>query len=139
MPPEPAATTLPANIAAMSWLLALTPLFLVFEIWQLVLCERYLGTKQLAAGRDPRTLPMTEQLAFRWAALLFVYWIWIGLVLGGPAGRIQALCLFLVSLGGFILRSNSPLKWVLVILTFEGAVRIGMLVSLGGVFLRRLH
>ena len=123
----------------MLWLLALTPIFLVFEVWQLVLCERYLGIKQLAAGHDPRSLPMTERLAFSWAAFLFVYWIWIGLVLGGPIGRIQALCLFLVSLGGFVLRRNCPLKWVLVILTFEGAVRIGMLVSMGGVFWRRLQ
>lgn len=123
----------------MFWLLALAPIFLVLEIWQLVLCERYLGVKQLASGLDPRSLPMTERLAFLWAALLFVYWIWIGLVLGGPTGRIQALCLFLVSLGGFVLRRNSPLKWVLVILTFEGAVRIGMLVSLGGEFWRHLH
>lgn len=123
----------------MLWLLALAPVFLVLEVWQLVLCERYLGVKQLAAGSDPRRLPMTEPLAFRWAALLFAYWIWMGLLLGGPFGRIQALCLFLVSLGGFVLRRNSPLKWVLVILTFEGAVRIGMLVSLGGVFLRNLR
>lgn len=123
----------------MLWLLALAPVFLVLEVWQLVLCERYLGVKQLAAGHDPRSLPMSERLAFRWAAMLFAYWIWMGLLLGGPLGRIQALCLFLVSLGGFALRRHAPLRWVLVILTFEGAVRIGMLVSLGGVFLRRLH
>ena len=123
----------------MYWLLVLAPLFLAFEVWQLVLCERYLGVKQLAAGHDPRNLPISERRAFLWTAALFLYWIWIGLILGGPNGRIQALCLFLVSLGGFTLRRNVPLKWVLVILTFEGAVRIGMLVSLGGVFWRHLR
>ena len=122
----------------MLWLLALAPLFLVFEIWQLVLCERYLGIRQLATGRDPRSLPMGERLAFTWTLLLFLYWIWIGLLLGGPAGRIQALALFIISLGGFLLRRNSPLRWILVILTFEGALRVGMLVSLIGAFWRRV-
>ena len=122
----------------MLWLLALAPLFLAFEIWQLVLCERYLGIRQLATGRDPRSLPMSERLAFTLTLLLFLYWIWIGLLLGGPAGRIQALALFIISLGGFLLRRNSPLRWILVILTFEGALRVGMLVSLIGAFWRRV-
>ena len=122
----------------MLWLLALAPLFLAFEIWQLVLCERYLGIRQLATGRDPRSLPMSERRAFTWTLLLFLYWIWIGLLLGGPAGRIQALALFIISLGGFLLRRNSPLRWILVILTFEGALRVGMLVSLVGTFWRRV-
>ena len=123
----------------MLWLLALAPLFLVFEIWQLVLCERYLGIRQLATGRDPRSLPMGERLAFTWTLLLFLYWIWIGLLLGSSVGRLQALALFLISLGGFLLRRNSPLRWILVILTFEGALRVGMLVSLLGTLWRRLH
>lgn len=123
----------------MHWLLFLTPAFLAFEIWQLVLCERYLGIKQLASGRDPRTTPMQERLAFSWTVGLFLYWIWIGLLLGNSTGRIQALCLFLISLGGFVLRRNAPLKWILVILTLEGAVRVGMLVSLGGVLWRSLR
>lgn len=123
----------------MLWLLTLAPLFLILEIWQLVQCERHLGIRQLATGRDPRSLPMSERRAFTWTLLLFLYWIWIGLLLGGSVGRLQALALFLISLGGFLLRRNSPLRWILVILTFEGALRVGMLVSLIGVFFRRLH
>ena len=123
----------------MLWLLTLAPLFLILEIWQLVQCERYLGIRQLATGRDPRSLPMGERRAFFWTLLLFLYWIWIGLLLGSSVGRLQALALFLISLGGFLLRRNSPLRWILVILTFEGALRVGMLVSLIGVFWRRLH
>ncbi len=123
----------------MLWLITLVPLFLVFEIWQLVLCERYLGVRQMATGQDPRTLPMGERLAFTWTLFLFLYWVWMGLLLGGSVGRLQALALFLISLGGFLLRRNSPMKWVLHILTFEGALRIGMLVSLAGVFWRRVH
>jgi hypothetical protein len=123
----------------MLWLLTLAPLFLILEIWQLVQCERYLGIRQLATGRDPRSLPMSERRAFTWTLLLFLYWVWIGLLLGSSVGRLQALALFLISLGGFLLRRNSPLRWILVILTFEGALRVGMLVSLIGVFWRRLH
>ena len=93
----------------MLWLLALAPLFLVFEICQLVLCERYLGIRQLATGRDPRTLPMGERLAFSWTFFLFLYWVWIGLLLGGSVGRIQALALFLISLGGFLLGASQLL------------------------------
>ena len=122
----------------MLWLLTLAPLFLILEIWQLVQCERYLGIRQLATGRDPRSLPMSERRAFTWTLLLFLYWIWIGLLLGCSIGRLQALALFLISLGGFLLRRNSPLRWILVILTFEGALRVGMLVSLIGAFWRRV-
>jgi hypothetical protein len=49
-------------------LLLLTPLFLVFEVWQLVLSERYLGVKQIARGVDPRTLGLSEMTASRCAA-----------------------------------------------------------------------
>ncbi len=122
----------------MSWFLAAAPLFIVLELVQLVACERLLGLKRLASGRDPRSTPVKEPVAALWTILLFVYWIWIGLVLGGPAGRLQAVALFLVSLGGFVLRRNLTLKWILVVLTFEGAIRIGMLVSLCGVFWRQL-
>lgn len=122
----------------MHWLLALAPAFLVLELVQLVACERLLGLKRLATGRDPRTTLIREPLAALWAILLFLYWVWIGLLLGGPSGRLQAIALFLVSLAGFQLRRNLPLKWTLVILTFEGAIRIGMLVSLTGSFWRQL-
>ena len=34
----------------------LAPLFLVFEVWQLVMSERYLGIKQIARGGNPREM-----------------------------------------------------------------------------------
>ena len=71
-------------------------------------------------------------------AALFAYWLWmLGLVLA-PFSRVHGLCLLAVSAVGFSLRRNSGLKWVLVILTFEGAVRVGLLVSLFGMAWRRL-
>lgn len=119
--------------------LYLLPLWIVFELWQLVIAERYIGVKQVRAGLDPRQMAMTERRAFVWSALLFGYWLWMGFVLGTGSGRVQSLCLIITSAIGFTLRRISPLKATIVILTFEGAIRLGMLLSLAGVVLRRLQ
>lgn len=119
-------------------LLLFAPLFLLFEFWQLVLSERYLGIKQIARGADPRSLGPGETTAFFWSALLIVYWLWMVLLLLSPLARIHALGLMAVTAIGFSLRRGSPLKWVLVILTFEGAVRVGLLLSLCVMAWRRL-
>ena len=107
------------------------PLFLVFEVWQLVLSERYLGIKQIARGADPRTLGLAEMTALVWSAVLFAYWLWMLLLLAVPAMRMLGSALLLVSMIGFSLRRGVRLKWVLVILTFEGALRVTLLFALG--------
>lgn len=111
-------------------LILATPLFVVFEVWQLVLSERYLGVKQIARGADPRRLGLAEITAFGWTMGLFVYWLWMVLLLFDRFGRIHGLSLIVVSLIGYSLRRGGGLKWALVILTFEGAIRIGLLLSL---------
>jgi len=108
-------------------LVLLAPIFFVFEIWQLVISERYLGIKQIVRGADPRELGLGELTAFFWTAGLVCYWLWMLALLLQPAGRAEAACLIAVTLLGFSLRRNCTLKWVLVILTFEGALRLGML------------
>ena len=123
----------------MTTLILITPLFLIFEVWQLVLSERYLGIKQIARGADPRTLGLGELRAFAWCATIIVYWIWMLLLLATPLGRVHGLSLLGVTAVGFSLRRGSPLKWVLVILTFEGAVRVGLLLSLCAMVWRRLQ
>ena len=65
----------------MPTVLLLAPLFLLFELWQLVLGERYLGVKQIARGIDPRTLGLGEMTAFCWSAMLILQWIWMLLLL----------------------------------------------------------
>lgn len=110
----------------------LAPLFLLFEVWQLFISERYLGIKQIARGSDPRELGMSEITAFAWSMSLFVYWAWMMLLLFQPAGRVHGAALIAISLLGFAIRRGAPLKWVLVILTLEGAVRVGLLFSLCG-------
>lgn len=124
--------------SAVSILLLFAPLFLLFEFWQLVLSERYLGIKQIARGADPRSLGPGEPTAFFWSTLLIAYWLWMVLLLLSPLARMHALGLMAVTAIGFSLRRGSPLKWVLVILTFEGAVRVGLLLSLCVMAWRRL-
>ena len=119
-------------------LILLAPLFLVFEVWQLVLSERYLGIKQIARNGDPRELGLSEFTAFFWSMTIFCYWAWMLALLLVPFARVHALCFLAGSIAGFSFRRNTGLKWVLVILTFEGAVRVGLLVSLLAMTWRRL-
>ena len=121
----------------MTLLLLAAPCFLAFEVWQLVISERYLGIKQIARNGDPRMLGLSELIAFCWSAALFAYGLWMVLLLFAPFSRVHALCLLAVSGTGYSLRRNSGIKWVLVILTFEGAVRVGLLVSLVALAWRR--
>lgn len=113
-----------------SLLLYLAPLCLFFEVWQLVIAERLLGIKQIERGVDPRDRGPGELLSFIWGGGIVLYWVWMILMLIPKDGRIQIVCMLIVSLAGYSLRRNSGLKWILVILTIEGAVRIGMIISL---------
>jgi hypothetical protein len=119
-------------------LLLLAPFFLLFEVWQLVLSERYLGIKQIARGADPRTLGLREATAAFWSITLIAYWLWMLSLLFSPLSRVHGLGLLGVTTLGFTLRRGSPLKGVLVILTFEGAIRLGLLLSLCVMAWRRL-
>ena len=126
------------SCGAVLTLLLAAPFFLVFEVWQLVLSERYLGIKQIARGADPRALGLGEGTAFFWSVTLILYWVWMLALLLAPVGRAQAAALLLVSMIGFSLRRGARFKWVLVILTFEGAIRIGFLLTLCGFVWRKL-
>lgn len=119
-------------------LVLLAPLFLVFEVWQLFLGERYLGIKQIARGADPRELGLGEVTACIWSLSLIAYWLWMVALLFVSLGRVHGLALLVVTTAGFSLRRGSPLKWILVILTFEGAIRVGLLFSLCAMVWRRL-
>jgi hypothetical protein len=126
------------SLACVLTLLMFAPLFLAFEVWQLVLSERYLGIKQIARGADPRSLGLGEVTAFFWSIILVGYWFWMMLLLAIPMARVQGIGLLTVSTIGFSLRRGNGLKWVLVILTFEGAIRVGLLSSLCWMAWRRL-
>jgi hypothetical protein len=108
----------------------LAPLFFVFELWQLFVSERYMGIKQIRVNADPRELPMANWMAATWAGGLLVYFLWMFTLLLHPIGRAQGIVLLVVTVLGYVLRSTCGLKWVLVVLTFEGSIRVGMLLSL---------
>ena len=108
----------------------LAPIFLAFELWQLFVSERYLGIKHIRVNTDPRELPMTNGMAAFWAGGMLVYFVWMFSLLLHPLGRAQGIILLVVTFLGYVLRSTCGLKWVLVILTFEGSIRVGMLISL---------
>lgn len=116
----------------------MAPLFLVFEVWQLVLSERYMGVKQIRVNADPRALPMAGWLAAAWGGGLLVYFSWMFMLIAHPVGRAQGFVLLAVTAVGYALRTTCGLKWVLVVLTFEGSIRIGMLISLSAATWRRL-
>ena len=122
----------------MTPLLAFAPIFLVFEVWQLVVAERYLGLKQIARGADPRELGLNEAVAAAWSLVILAYWLWMVLVLLQPWGRLQVVLMIGASVVGLLARRGCGLRWVLVILTFEGAFRVGMLLSLCVLAWRRL-
>lgn len=114
------------------------PFFLLFEAAQLVVGERYLGVKQIERGVDPRELGPPEPVAAGWVLCVLAYWAWMGAMLVPGFGRPQILCLLAVSIIGYAVRRNCPFRWVLVVLTIEGAIRIGMLVSLLAMAWRRM-
>lgn len=116
----------------------LIPFCLMFEVWQLVVAERHIGIKQIESGADPREHSPGELLSFFWGTGIVLYWIWMIFMLVPEQGRAQVVAMLVVSLAGYSLRRNSGLKWILVILTVEGAIRIGMLVSLAAAAWRSL-
>ena len=118
----------------MNLYLYFAPIVILFEMAQLFLAERYLGVKQIGTDTDPRTLPLGEFTAFCWSAGILLSWAWTLGLLFQPYGRLQGLAMILITTIGYIARRGSALKWTLVILTLEGALRIGMILSLMGAY-----
>lgn len=114
----------------MSSLPLIAPLFIAFEIWQLVICERYLGIKQIARGGDPRQMGPSEAVSFLWTGCIVAYAAWALMLLASPPARVHALCLIGATVLGYAFRRNSGLKRILIVLTFEGAIRINILFTL---------
>jgi hypothetical protein len=111
---------------AVTGLPLIAPLFLLFEMWQLFMSERYLGIKQIARGADPREMGPGEGVAFVWTSGIVVYAAWGLALLAVHAARAEALGLIATTVVGYTVRRNCGLKWVLVTLSFEGAIRIGL-------------
>ncbi|HRE82048.1 MAG TPA: hypothetical protein PLN52_13410 [Opitutaceae bacterium] len=110
--------------------LLFAPVLLVFEIVQIVVAERYLGVKRIQKGIDPKLLDMRELVAFFWTAGIVATWLWMFVMLSLDVGKAPVACMLIVSLIGYSVRRSCHLKWVLVTLTFECAIRVGMYASL---------
>ena len=122
----------PANPQAgpVNSLSLLAPLFLVFEIWQLVMSERYVGIKQIARGTNPREMGPSEAVSCLWAVSILVYGVWMASLLASGHTRIYGLILMGITGVGYSIRRNCGIKWILVTLTFEGALRVATLAPL---------
>jgi hypothetical protein len=109
------------------------PVFILFEIWQLVMSERYVGIKQIARGANPREMGPSEVISFLWSACILLYGFWMLALLALPEVRIYSLCLLATTAVGYSVRRNCSIKLILVVLTFEGAIRVGFLSFLSSV------
>jgi hypothetical protein len=111
--------------------------FAALEIWQLVQAERLLGRRAAPAAAATASGP-DEARARRWSLALLAYWLWTVGLLFLPVARLHALGLLLATMIGFSLRRGAERLWTLRLLTFEGAIRIGLLLSLAVLAWRRL-
>ena len=106
------------------------PLFIFLEIAQLFVAHRYIGPEQIRAGRHPLDALVTPPLwlSVGWLAGLWAIYLYqFALFFVPTLVRLASLSLILVSVTGFMLRRVCGLKWGLVIMTLEGALRVGLL------------
>jgi hypothetical protein len=111
-------------------LLYFSPLLLALELVQLIAAERLLGLKAIQRKEDPRRTALPPRLAACWSIGILLNGVWMLAMLASGFGTGRVSCMIATSLLGYTLRRASPLRWTLVILTFEGAIRMGMHVSL---------
>lgn len=107
-------------------------LAMCFDLLQLVVMERYIGPRVIRKGQHPVTLrePPTHWLS---VGLLAGNVTMLGfnlLLLTHPDTAFQGLIVIFISSAGFSLRRVVGLKWGLVMMTLEGALRIGMMLNL---------
>jgi hypothetical protein len=107
------------------------PIFLIFEIWQLIMSERYVGIKQIARGGDPREMGPSEPVACLWSSCIILYGLWMIALVATPNVRVYGLSLMATTAVGYSIRRNCSLKRILVVLTFEGAIRVSILSFFG--------
>ncbi len=128
---------MPPADAPIPLLLWLAPLFALFEVWQLVLAERHMGVKQFARATapHPRELGPGETAAFFCVMGIIFNWLYMLGLVASRFSRLVGIVMFGVSLLGLTARRQLGLPWWrrfgvrrgLVLLTFEGAIRLGLL------------
>lgn len=113
-------------------LIYFAPIFILFELVQLTVAERFIGIRQIRQGKSPldSTAPGRNALAAAWLACIFIYWAYMVLLAWDPRAGLQGILMILASVAGLMLRRVLGIRFALVVLTLEGAVRIGLLANL---------
>jgi hypothetical protein len=127
---------MPPSNATIPLLLWIAPLFALFEIWQIVIAERYMGVEQFArdAGPHPRELGPGELAAFLCAMGILFNWLYMVGLVASRFSRPAALLMLAVSLIGLTVRRQLGerwwrrfgVRWALVVMTLETAIRLGL-------------
>ncbi|GHC02533.1 hypothetical protein [Cerasicoccus arenae] len=113
-------------------LIYLVPFIMLIDIAQLLVAERFIGMKQIRSGQHPLESdrrPPNWAIAI-WITGLCILWLYMILLVFDPRGALQGGLMFFVSLSGFALRRMAGLKWALVLMTIETAIRLGLLANM---------
>lgn len=100
------------------------------EIAQLVFAERVVGVKAIRAGGDPFGVWQPPAWYERvWLTLIAIILVYPVALLAVPEARIFALAMIGLTFLGYTIRRQSGLRFSLVVLTLEGALRIGAIIQ----------
>jgi len=119
------------QLRPMNFIASFAPFFIVFEMAQLFVAHRYIGPDQIRARQHPLDLAKLPPwwLSVGWMVCLWLSYFYQFVLLFEPGLiRVAALLLIFVSVAGFMLRRVCGLKWGMVVMTIEGAIRVGFLV-----------
>lgn len=113
-------------------LIYLAPLIMLIDIAQLLAAERFIGVKAIRAGVHPLDSErrLSSGVTMLWLIGLAVLWLYMALLVIDPRGGLQGALMLMVSVGGFALRRVAGLKWALVLMTIETAIRLGLLANM---------
>ncbi|WOO42184.1 hypothetical protein [Rubellicoccus peritrichatus] len=113
------------------FLALIAPVFIIFDLVQLVIAERYIGIKQIRDGLHPLESGKVGPawMAVIWVGGAFAYKVYMLILVFSPQGALQGFIMLLATLAGFAFRRTLGLKYALVILTLEASVRMGLLVN----------
>ena len=113
-------------------LINLAPVFMTFELVQVLVAERYIGLKQARAGTHPMTsaAPLPKPLLAFWLGGIGLTGLYMIALLFESRTGFQGLMMLGVTGLGFAIRRTIGLRWGLVVLTVERASVIGLMGSL---------
>jgi len=107
----------------------LAPVFIFLEVAQLLVADRFLGVEQIRAGVHPleKSPQGSTILSVMWLVGIVSGYIYqLSLLFNRPT-NLPGLLLIAVTIAGFGFRRACGLKWALMVMTFEGALRLGFL------------